>query len=535
MSFTQAIPEIGNQYDDDYVLRSYLRRVLPPELLREIEPELQQMGEIAVRLYRMQLADRTNEPRHFPFDAWGNRIDRVELTALWGEAKRIAAARGLIATAYERRHGEHSRVHQFALAYLFTTSSDLYSCPLAMTDGAARALVCSGNRKLIDRALPHLISRDANEFWTSGQWMTEITGGSDVGLSQTIARRDANGVWRLSGLKWFTSAVTSEMALSLARPEGNPSGGRGLALFYVETRDSHGRLQNITVNRLKDKLGTRKVPTAELTLSGTPAEFVGNEQDGVRAIAPMLNITRTWNAVSAAAYMRRGLALAHDFAEKRVAFGARLTEKPLHLDTLASAQAKFEAAFHLAFHLAEWIGKDEAGELSTDEKTFLRLLTPIVKLTTAKQSVAVLSEVIEAFGGAGYIEDTGLPMLLRDAQVFPIWEGTTNVLALDALRVLAEARAFDAFAAHAEESQARDARLAGAAEAVKLALSHARTWLQKTQDEAREAGARRLAMTLGRTLALSLLIRQAQWSLDHEHAEIAAALVNHLTRYQLDN
>lgn len=518
-------PELGNQYEDDRVLRSYLKRSLPNETLRELEPGLREMGELAGgELYRMQLADRANEPRHIPFDAWGNRIDHVELTPLWREARRIAAKRGLIASAYERAHGEHSRVHQFALAYLFTPSSDLYSCPLAMTDGAACALLASGNRKLIDRALPHLTARDPNAFWTSGQWMTETTGGSDVGLSQTIARRDGNA-WRLSGLKWFTSAVTSEMALTLARPEGNSPGGRGLALFYVETRDSQGRLQNITVNRLKDKLGTRKVPTAELTLAETPAELVAGEQDGIRAIAPMLNITRTWNAISAAAYMRRGLALARDFAEKRVAFGATLSAKPLHLDTLAWAQAEFEAAFHLAFDLAEWIGKDESGELSSDEKTLLRVLTPIVKLTTAKQSVAVLSEVVEAFGGAGYIEDTGLPMLLRDAQVFPIWEGTTNVLALDALRVLGESRAFDAFTAHTKNqlSRVHDARLVRPVEAVALALARARTWLHATRDEAREAGARRLALTLGKTLALSLLTRQAQWSLEHDADEIPLA------------
>jgi acyl-CoA dehydrogenase len=519
-----APPQLKNQYDDDRVLRSYLKRTLSADMLLEIEPALREMGELSAgALYQMQLADRLNEPSHIPFDAWGNRIDKVELTPLWREARRIAATRGVIATAYERKHGAHSRIHQFALAYLFTPSSDLYSCPLAMTDGAARALLASGNRKLIERALPRLTSRDPDQFWTSGQWMTEITGGSDVGLSQTIARRDDDDIWRLSGLKWFASAVTSEMALTLARPQGNPAGGRGLALFYVETRDAQGRLHNITVNRLKDKLGTRKVPTAELTLNATPAELVTGEQDGVRAIAPMLNLTRTWNAVSAASYMRRGLVLARDYAKKRSAFGAPLSEKPLHLDTLAEAQAEFEAAFHLAFQLAEWIGKDEADALSPDEKSLLRLLTPIVKLTTAKQSVAVLSEVIEAFGGAGYVEDSGLPMLLRDAQVFPIWEGTTNVLALDGLRALNEGRVLDIFMSHIEQclSPVRDSRLSLAAQSARQAMARAYQWLNSAQDAAREAGARRFALTLGRTLALALLARQAQWSIEHEQDDRA--------------
>ena len=304
-----------------------------------------------------------------------------------------------------------------------------------MTDGAARTLLNSGNQTLIDRAVPHLTSRSPAEFWTSGQWMTEITGGSDVGLSQTVARPETNGGWRLYGDKWFTSAISSHIALTLARPEGNSAGGRGLALFYLELRDESGRLRNIEINRLKDKLGTRKVPTAELTLAGTPAQLVQGTTDGVRNIAPLLNITRLWNGISAVSLMRRGVALALDYARKRTAFGAPLAEKPLHVDTLAGFQAETEAAFYLAFRVAELTGRSETGEASEGEMLLLRLLTPIMKLTTGKQAVAVASEVLEAFGGAGYVEDTGLPTILRDAQVLPIWEGTTNVLSLDVLRV----------------------------------------------------------------------------------------------------
>src|SRR5205814_1525364 len=209
-------------------------------------------------------------------------------------------------------------------------STDIYSCPLAMTDGAAHTLLASGNKALIERAVPHLTSRSPDEFWTSGQWMTELAGGSDVGQTETVARMDSKGVWRLHGRKWFTSAATSQMALTLARPENNPSGGKGLALFYLETRDEDDRLRHIQINRLKDKLGTRKVPTAELSLDGTPAELVMGTSDGVRNIASLLNITRTWNSVTAAAFMARGLALARAYAKRRVAFGAVLAQKPLH-------------------------------------------------------------------------------------------------------------------------------------------------------------------------------------------------------------
>src|SRR5919199_5389409 len=160
MTFIQPAPQLGNQYDGDRVLRSYLHRTLPDDVRADIEPQLVAMGERAGGdLYRQQLAEREIEPQHIQWDAWGNRIDRIEVTPLWHEAERIAAKEGLIAIPYERRHGALSRVHQFALVYLFTPSTDLYSCPLAMTDGAARALLASANRTLIERALPHLTSR----------------------------------------------------------------------------------------------------------------------------------------------------------------------------------------------------------------------------------------------------------------------------------------------------------------------------------------------------------------------------------------
>ena len=528
MAFIQAPPELGNQYTDDRVLRSYLSRTLEAGVLAEIEPELHAMGKLAGGdLYRMQLADRASEPVLIQWDAWGNRIERIEVSPLWQRAEHIAAEQGLVAAAYERRHGQFSRVHQFALVYLFTPSADLYSCPLAMTDGAASALLASENSKLIERALPHLTARDSAEFWTSGQWMTEASGGSDVGLSETLAREE-HGQWRLYGRKWFASAISSQMALTLARPAGNPPGGKGLALFYLETRTPHGRPNRIVVNRLKDKLGTRKVPTAELTLDGTPAELVCGTTDGVRNIAPMLNVTRTWNSVTAVAFMRRGLALARDYARKRVAFGSPLAGNPLHLDTLAGLQAEFEAAFHLTFFVAELLGRAEAGRASTEQAELLRLLTPVTKLTTGKQVVAVLSEVIEAFGGAGYVEDTGLPLLLRDAQVLPIWEGTTNVLALDAMRV---AGSNDAQTALKREigfilQGLQEPDLVRISARIEQTLEQAQAWLRQTAvaGEARsEAGARRFALTLGRTAGLALLARHAQWSLDEEQDARALA------------
>ena len=516
--FVQSAPALGNQYLDDRFLLDYLERKLPHATLRAVAPELKQLGDIAGgELYALQLADRENEPTLVHWDAWGNRIDRIEVTPLWRRAAQIAAQAGLIAIPYERAHGRYSRIHQFAAVYLFHPSSDVYTCPLAMTDGAARTLLAANNKRLIDRAVPRLTSRDPSQAWTSGQWMTESTGGSDVGASLTRAERDEQGQWRLYGKKWFTSAVTSQMALTLGRPEGNGPGGSGLAMFYVETHDEAGRLNGLRVERLKDKLGTRKVPTAELLLDGARAELVGDTRNGTRNIEPMLVVTRAWNSVTSVAFMRRALALARSYSGQRRAFGSMLNELPLHLDTLAGLEAETRGAFLLAFELVELMGRQEAGELSEQQRALLRLLTPIAKLLTAKQAVAVVSECIEAFGGAGYVEDTGLPTLLRDAQVLPIWEGTTNVLALDALLRGELTAALPAVQARIGEcvQDVRDERLAAAGAKAVAAIEHVVRWVRERGDAVQvQSNARRVAMTIGRALELAFLVEHARWELD---------------------
>ena len=536
MAFFQTAPKLGNQHDDDALLREHLARTLPDDMRREIEPELRHLGGRAGGdLYELQQRDRLNEPTLTSYDPYGRRIDEVRVTAVWDEGARLAAEHGLVATAYEKAHGAHSRTHQFAKVYLVGESLDVYTCPLAMTDGAARTLTDLGNAALRDRAVPRLTSRDPKTAWTSGQWMTERTGGSDVGLTETVAKRDGDR-FRLHGAKWFTSAITSQMALTLARPEGNDAGGRGLALFYVETRDASGAL-TVRVNRLKDKLGTRKVPTAELDLEGTPADAVAGLTDGVRNISPMLNLTRTWNAIGAVAGMRRALALSKDFAARRFQFGANLVDKPLHADTLAGMQAEFEGAFLLAFRAAELLGRRENGEGDDAEERLARALIPLAKLTTGKQVVAIASEALECFGGAGYVEDTGLPRVLRDAQVLPIWEGTTNVLSLETLKALSREGAPEALVGDAERrlASATDGSLAAPVRAARSAFEHARAWLtSRTNPATTEAGARRLALTLGRALELTLLCEHAQWCLANGRGPRAAAAARRLALHGVD-
>ena len=514
MSFTQSAPELTNPYLTDRVLQSCMRRCLPHALFEHFHQEAESLGElIADELYPQQLAERLIEPRHYPFDAWGKRVDRIDLTPLWQRMPAIATRFGLVWHGYDKSKGAHARLFQFGMTYLFSAASDFYACPLAMTDGAARALLDSGNEALIARAVPHFTAREAGALWTSGQWMTETSGGSDVSGTETRAVRNADGQWRVHGRKWFTSAVTSEAALLLARPDGNPGGTEGLALFYLEPRDRAGRLQNIIVDRLKDKLGSRKLPTAELSLNGAPAQLVGEERRGVRMIAPVLTQTRVWNALAGLSYFRRGLQLLRDYAGRRCVFGRLLREQPLHQETFAGLQAEFEAGLHLALYVAELLGKAEHGLLDDRHRLLLRLLVPIAKLMTAKQSVAGVSEIVECFGGAGYIEDTGLPALLRDVQVFSIWEGTTDVLALDAGKVLGSEGAWTA--AHAA-LVALIAQAGPESESLSAQVLSAFKIAQLTHDVDNraqiESQSRGVAMTLGRCFALALLLRHAAWS-----------------------
>ncbi len=519
--FFQDPPVLRNQYDDDHTLRTYLRHALPRDVLAEVEPDLRRFGQRVVGDLR-EMADDcdANEPRLVQFDPWGRRIDEIITARGWRQLDAVSAEEGLLAIGYERKHGPLSRVYQFAKLYLFNPSSGGYSCPLAMSDGAARLIEVHGDEALRRGALARLTTRDPHKFWTSGQWMTERSGGSDVGGTETVARLEQGG-YRLYGTKWFTSATTAQMAMTFARIQQadgtSVRGSRGLSLFYLETRDAQGRLNHITIHRLKDKLGTRSLPTAELSLEGTEAKLVGQPGSGVRNMSTLFNITRIYNAIGAAAGMRRGLALARDYATRRVAFGRKLADQPLHVQTLADLQVEFEAAFHLTFHVVGLLGKEECGQASTDESAILRLLTPLVKLYTAKQCVAAASEILECFGGAGYVENTGLPRLLRDAQVLPIWEGTTNVLSLDALRAIEKDDALPPLMSDIEERLASitHAELDASVQATREALRRLRQYAAQTVGEGPEAwqtGARGFAYSLARVSIAALLLEHAQWA-----------------------
>uniref|UniRef100_A0A7N6AFI2 Acyl-CoA dehydrogenase family, member 11 n=1 Tax=Anabas testudineus TaxID=64144 RepID=A0A7N6AFI2_ANATE len=531
-SFFQESPTLKNPFLEDALLRAYLRRHLPEEAVLE---DLCRFGErVAKEVDSWGRDCELNPPRLVNFDPWGRRVDHIVTSPAWKRMKTLSAEEGMVAIGYERSFGEWSRVYQMSKLYIFSPSAGLYTCPLAMTDGAAKVIQSMGVSLPVDEAYSRLTTRQPERFWTSGQWMTERQGGSDVATgTETVAVPQTDGSYRLHGFKWFTSATDADMTLTLARVQDQTGattpGSRGLSLFYAEvSRDEDGRLRGIEVQRLKDKLGTRQMPTAELLLDGLP---LSEEGRGVASIANMLTITRIHNSVAAIAAMRRVVQLARDYATRRTVFGKVLKDHPLHMQTLARMEVETRGAFLLVMDVCRLLGREESGLATQRDTHLLRLLTPVVKLYTGKQAVAVVSEGLESFGGQGYIEDTGLPALLRDAQVLSIWEGTTNVLSLDVLRCVARSSGMvlHAYFAHAKSllsGASTVPSLAPAVKAVDGALSELQEFVQVAATRAPsylELAARDLAYSLARIYAGALLIDHACWK-GASQSDIYAAL-----------
>ncbi|KAI8507261.1 hypothetical protein Bbelb_146410 [Branchiostoma belcheri] len=523
--FFQDKPRLTNMYLEDVTLKSYLKRIMPEEVLQAITPDLERFGNrVATDIGALGRECELNPPYLNQYDAWGRRTDEVVTCQAWRTLHDISAQEGLIAIPYEREFGQWSRLYQVAKLHMFNPASGLYSCPLAMTDGATKVAESSGDSLLLERAYPHLVSRNPADFWTSGQWMTERRGGSDVANgTETIAVPQEDGTHRLYGYKWFSSATDADMTLTLARVMDNTGevvqGTRGLSLFYLETRDSSGQLNNIQVQRLKNKLGTRQLPTGELLLDGAVAHKVSDEGRGVAAIADMLTITRIHNSLMASGCMRRLFNLARDYSTRRRVFGKLICEHPLHMQTLGRMETETRGATLLVLEVGRLLGLQDCQMASEQDQLMLRLLTPITKLYTAKQAVAVCSEGLESFGGQGYIEDTGLPTFLRDAQVLSIWEGTTNVLSHDVLRSLVKTKGavLQAFysdaAARLKQAVAKE-NLRPSCQAVELALHKTMAFAQKaaSQEPAKlEVAARDLSYSLARTYIGVLMLEHASW------------------------
>lgn len=525
-SFFQDQPKLGNQFLEDALLQSYLRRHLPSLVLEEASRDLERFGQrIVEEIDSLGRECELNLPQLQQYDAWGHRIDRIITCPAWKRMKELSAEEGLVAEAYERKYSSWSRLIQVVKLYLYAPSSGLFTCPLAMTDGAAKVIETLDSPAALQEAFKRLTSRDPSQFWTSGQWMTERKGGSDVAHgTETMAYPRPDGTYTLHGYKWFTSATDSDMALTLGRVVDEQGhiiqGTKGLSLFYLEVRDAKGQLNGIEVQRLKDKLGTRQVPTAELLLDGVKALRISPEGRGVASISSMLSITRIHNTIFAVAVMRRVINLAREYASKRFVFGSLIKDHPLHIQTMARMEVEARGAFLLLMEVARLLGLEETNMATEQDQHLLRLLTPIAKLYTGKQALAVVSEGLECFGGQGYMEDTGLPAILRDAQVLTIWEGTTNILSLDVLRsvIKSQGQVLGSFFSAVQEN------LEASSNVPKLSQPTTRLLqaLQQLKDFTQSAGtkgssfmelaARDFAYSLSKIFIGSLFVEHAAWA-----------------------
>jgi hypothetical protein len=269
-----------------------------------------------------------------------------------------------------------------------------------------------------------MLSPDMTTLWKGTQFMTEKAGGSDVGAMETVARNQ-DGVWRLYGDKWFCSHTDADVALLLARPEGAPGGTRGLALFALPRRLRDGRRNAYRIVRLKDKLGTRSMASGEIQLDGAEAYLVGRVDAGLKQMMEQVNLSRLSHGVRAAAMMRRCVNEALTVARGRSAFGRTIIDYPLMRRQLLKLIVPTEQALSMAFRTADAMGRGAAAEL--------RILTGLLKLRACRDNIAVATGAMEARGGNGYIEDWVNARLVRDAQVGLLWEGTSNINALDVI------------------------------------------------------------------------------------------------------
>jgi alkylation response protein AidB-like acyl-CoA dehydrogenase len=511
--FVQQPPQPGNRWRRDAALRLAVRRLVTEcdeggdDVAEAAATWLDSVGEVAADdLVPLARAAEADPPRHRPYDAWGRRVDAIDVDPAWTTLVARGQQLGLVALPYERPFGPASRVAQAAALQLVDPVSATAMCPLSMTDACA-ALLLRHDPGLAASWVPALTARTG--AWTAGQWMTEKEGGSDVGRSATTATDRGDGTYALRGTKWFTSATTADVAVALARPEGAGDGSSGLSLFALRLRDDHGAWNGIRVRRLKDKLGTRALPTAELDLDGAVAVPVGGLGRGVPKVAAVLQVARLWAAQSGPGATGHLLALARDYAQVRQVSDGMLAASPLHQAWLAELAASYEAMLQLSLRAAQLVGADESAP-GRDVSPLTRVVLPLAKLACSRQGFDSVGQLVESFGGAGYCEDTGIPQTLRDVLVHCIWEGTGSVLALDVVRALGDPGVGDALLGEIQSQLGRrPGPVAGAGEAAVRSVLPGLRAMVGAPDPSR---ARDLAWSLARTYQLALVVAHARWA-----------------------
>ncbi|MEU5211111.1 acyl-CoA dehydrogenase family protein [Streptomyces sp. NPDC020742] len=503
----QAPPLTGFSAADEPALLEALRRDGAEWGVREVT-ELGALAGSAAVQDQARWAEQ-QPPRLHTHDRFGHRIDEVEFHPAWHQLMTVAVEHGLHAAPWtDGRAGAH--LVRAAKFYVWSQAEAGHGCPISMTYAAVPAL--RGAPDLAAQYEPLLASRTydfglraplTKSGLIAGMSMTEKQGGSDVRANTTRAVPAGDGTYRITGHKWFTSAPMSDVFLALAQTE------EGLTCFLLPRVLPDGTLNGMRLMRLKDKLGNRSNASSEIEYEQAVAWPVGEPGRGVRTIVEMVNMTRLDCVLGSAAGMRAGLRQALHHTAHRRAFGRELDRQPLMRAVLADLAIESEAATLLGMRLAAAVDRSQAGD--AQEAALRRLALAAGKYWVCKRGSSHAAEALECLGGNGYVEDSGMPRLYREAPLLSIWEGSGNVAALDVLRALGkEPAALEAFFAEVESAAGADRRLDAAVAGLRKMLG------SLAPPERAQLMARSLAERMTLVLQASLLVR-------HSHPAVADA------------
>jgi len=431
-----------NFYRTDRALQDLLKLYMPADLRAHLEPHFDRLGALAGnRLDELAAIADKHGPVLHPRDRLGRDQDWIEYHPAYREMEQIAFADlGMHAMSHRPGvlgwHAKMPPVGKYMFQYLFVQAEFGLMCPVSVSDTSNFVIARYGSEVLKNYLLPRLLSTDPAKMWKATQFMTEKAGGSDVGALETIAKtlgKGTDGIERYSlhGEKWFCSHADADVAVLLARPEGAPAGTKGLALFAMPRHLEDGSRNAYRIVRLKDKLGTKSMASGEIRFEGATAYLIGDAKNGFKQMMDQVNLSRLSHGVRAAAMMRRCLNEALVVARSRRAFGHAIVDFPLLRRQLLKIMLPTEQALSMALYSTHVMGRADAGDQQA--QTLLRTLTPLFKFRACRDNIRVASHALEVRGGTGYIEEWINARLYRDAQIGTIWEGTSNINALDVI------------------------------------------------------------------------------------------------------
>lgn len=420
-----------NFFSSDLNLQRALERIAP-EMLERNYDRLKDFGAWTGGPLDEQASysDRVAPPQLETHNKLGEKKSRVIFNAKYEEAHQEAYRRGVIGLAFADKDPE-PHLLSFTMGYMLSQADISVHCPVTMTGAVAYVLDKFAPKEVRDAYLNEMTRMDGLTK-TGGTWATELHGGSDVGATTTVAKKDGEKV-TLHGLKWFTSNANSGLALATARPEGAPNGSKGLGLYLVPSHLANGEQNSYSIRRLKDKLGTKGLATGEIDLEGAEVIEIAPPPHGLKIMMEALEYSRIHNAVSAAGVTRRAFLEAASWATHRKAFGKEIINYPMVQNELFDLMLRSEASTALAFEAAKTFDvalKDET------QRTWLRLSTALAKYRTAEDAVQSAKKALEMVGGNGYTEEFPTARQYRDAMVLTVWEGPANIQALELLRMV---------------------------------------------------------------------------------------------------